>query len=119
MVDISERNLETTIEQALLADGPDAAAGGASIARETRPDYGEPGGSRRRRLRRRADARGTGSARLAYCFTNTPISTTCGRPASSTITITVLPTRTNPAGGVAPEINSSTAPCVRPGPSGP
>jgi len=54
MVDISERSLEETIERSLLAGGPDAVPGGASIARERQPDYGEPwpatpGGYRLRR----------------------------------------------------------------------
>lgn len=53
MVDISERSLETTIEQALLANGPDAGSSGASLVREEQPDYGEPwpaapGGYRKR-----------------------------------------------------------------------
>lgn len=53
MVDISERSLEATIEQALLANGPDALPGGAAVSREARADYGEPwpaslGGYRRR-----------------------------------------------------------------------
>ena len=53
MVDISERSLETTMEQALLANGPDTGSSGASLVREERPDYGEPwpaepGGYRKR-----------------------------------------------------------------------
>ena len=53
MVDISERSLEATIEQALLAGGPDAVAGAAGFVRERPIDYGEPwsaapGGYRRR-----------------------------------------------------------------------
>lgn len=53
MVDISERSLEATIEQALLTNGPDALAPADWIAKEQRADYGEPwpvapGGYRKR-----------------------------------------------------------------------
>jgi len=53
MVDISERSLEATIEQALLAGGPDAGPAQPGLVRETPIDYGEPwpaspGGYRRR-----------------------------------------------------------------------
>ncbi|MCA1562049.1 MAG: DEAD/DEAH box helicase family protein [Acidobacteria bacterium] len=53
MVDISERNLEATIEQALLVGGPDAPPPASGFVRETPIDYGEPwppslGGYRRR-----------------------------------------------------------------------
>ena len=43
MVDISERSLEATIEQALLAPGgPDASAAQPGLVRETPIEYGEP-----------------------------------------------------------------------------
>src|SRR5260221_13401836 len=53
MVDISERSLEATIEQELLAGGPDAVKDPAGFVRERPIDYGEPwpaapGGYRRR-----------------------------------------------------------------------
>ena len=53
MVDISERSLEATIEQALLANGPDALPPPEWVAKEQRAEYGEPwpaapGGYRRR-----------------------------------------------------------------------
>lgn len=57
MVDISERSLEATIEQSLLAGGPDAAEGQPGVVRERPIEYGEPwpvsiGGYRRRTAER-------------------------------------------------------------------
>lgn len=40
-IDISERAFEDAIECALLHGGPDACPGGAVMARETSPPYGE------------------------------------------------------------------------------
>jgi len=50
MVDVSEKNLESTVERVLLAGGPDAHPGSERILRETPPAYGifAPGGYRRR-----------------------------------------------------------------------
>ncbi len=48
--DISERSFEESIECGLLAHGPDACAGTASVVREVAPPYGDtpPGGYRKR-----------------------------------------------------------------------
>lgn len=50
MVDVSEKNFESTIECALLAGGPDACPGDETATREASPAYGAlaPGGYRRR-----------------------------------------------------------------------